>query len=540
MTDMADMAGSRPAGLYACVLMTQARHVADDSSAAACELTELAHEFSPRIEVHGPGIVALDVEGLARLYGDARAIGKALHRAAAVRHMHAHVAIAATRATAVLTASACLGVTVVAAGVEAEALASLPLDALEWFYGVGTTGGPGGRGRSRRRASGRRHYRLAPSPESRRDDPLATDRMSGSGTQATSTSADGMAALHACGTVRRWGLKTLGDLASLPSDDLFERLGLVGVALQRLARGEDLRPLVPDPGTPRFMHSLALEWPIEGVEPLAFALGRVLDPLCRRLERHDRGVAVLHLKLRLVTRQMHVRRLEIPTPLRDLGVLRTLILLDLESHPPPAGIDDIAIVIEPAPGPILQFSLLERARPVPEQLSTLLARLQALMGEGRCGMPVVLDTHRPDGVTVGPFSGDERSQAPSITTSELAASRVGVRGGQAVWRRFRVPLEIHVRTIRGRPVAVRMHRNRGGSSGGSSGGGGDSGGSGGTVVTHAGPWRTSGEWWRDRDEPGLQGGWDRDEWDVALTDGGVYRIHRNRDVNRWFLEGLVD
>jgi hypothetical protein len=34
--------------------------------------------------------------------------------------------------------------------------------------------------------------------------------------------------------------------------------------------------------------------------------------------------------------------------------------------------------------------------------------------------------------------------------------------------------------------------------------------------------------------------WDRDAWDVSLTDGGVYRIFHDRRVDRWFLEGLVD
>ena len=34
--------------------------------------------------------------------------------------------------------------------------------------------------------------------------------------------------------------------------------------------------------------------------------------------------------------------------------------------------------------------------------------------------------------------------------------------------------------------------------------------------------------------------WDRDEWDVSLADGGVYRIFHDRRVGRWFLEGMVD
>ena len=38
----------------------------------------------------------------------------------------------------------------------------------------------------------------------------------------------------------------------------------------------------------------------------------------------------------------------------------------------------------------------------------------------------------------------------------------------------------------------------------------------------------------------MQVGWNRDEWDVALGDGGIYRVYRDRDRNRWFVDGIVD
>jgi len=37
-----------------------------------------------------------------------------------------------------------------------------------------------------------------------------------------------------------------------------------------------------------------------------------------------------------------------------------------------------------------------------------------------------------------------------------------------------------------------------------------------------------------------QGGWDRDEWDVTLSDGATYRVFRERDTDAWFIEGVVD
>ena len=79
----------------------------------------------------------------------------------------------------------------------------------------------------------------------------------------------------------------------------------------------------------------------------------------------------------------------------------------------------------------------------------------------------------------------------------------------------------------------------------------------GAIVQAAGPWRTSGEWWNDgsaylsshRTHPTTAPHpthlthptqWDRDEWDIALVDGTVYRIFVEREVGQWFIEGVVD
>jgi protein ImuB len=55
----------------------------------------------------------------------------------------------------------------------------------------------------------------------------------------------------------------------------------------------------------------------------------------------------------------------------------------------------------------------------------------------------------------------------------------------------------------------------------------------GKVLAHAGPWRSSGDWWKT--DP-----WDHAEWDIALTDGALYRIHEDLHTGRWFLEGSYD
>ena len=116
--------------------------------------------------------------------------------------------------------------------------------------------------------------------------------------------------------------------------------------------------------------------------------------------------------------------------MRDVRALRTLALLDLESHPPAAAIDRVTIVIDPTPGRVLQHTLFTRAQPTPEQLSTLLARLGALMGQDRVGAPATVDSYRPGAFAMKPFAADHeatrmRPRAESLRTSR-ATSRSAI------------------------------------------------------------------------------------------------------------------
>ena len=519
------------------------------------ELVRLAREYSPRIELHGDNLVVLDTTGLTSLFGDTRELGATLRRSAADRGLYLRLAVASTRTAALLVVQARSGLTVIDPGEEAATLAALPLDVLKTLA----------QGQAQRTATRtRRGARV-------------------------SSAALAIPAFTLLSTIRRWGVRTLGDLARLPSAELFERLGAGGVTLQRFARGEDAGPLVPAPVEERFESSLALEWPVEGLEPLSFVLSRVFEQVCARLERAGVGAAVIHVHLKLVTRAIHTRTLHLPAPLRDPRVLRTLVLLDLESHAPSAGIDQVTVVVDPVPARTQQFSLLERVRPAPETVSTLVARLTALAGAGRCGSPALVDSHDTASFEMRAFvpDQDERASAPvrsaprrhqkhgppradKARTSGRGADRVretpvdgdwrqntracaqetGDAGGRRrfpqppaksskdvplvpVLRRFRAPVAARVAVRHGRPVRVEAPRV-----------------SGGAVMRRAGPWRTSGQWWTDAGAvspgaspaptPAERAPWDRDEWDVALTDGGVYRIFHDRRADRWFLEGMVD
>ena len=492
--------------LYACLYLPPA---GEQPAALTNTLVDIAQQFSPRYERHRDELVSVDVSGLERLLGPGRVIGEELRREATARGIRLHVAIAGTRMAALLLALARPGLTIVEPGGEADALAPIAVGIIETLDDVDRT-------------SLRSHTRASAFAHTLRRDKSAWQAQSSQSPQRKTDLK--RAACFACSAFKHWGLKTLGELAALPAADLVARLGRPAMTWQAIARGEDIGPLVPTLESERFESSLDLEWPIEGLEPLSFVLTRLLEPLSLRLEQRDRGVAVLHVQLRVVTAEKekatHTRRLELPTPMRDVRTLRTLALLDLEAHPPASAIDRVAIVIDPTPGRVWQHTLFARPHPTPEQLSTLLARLGAAMGQDRIGAPVTVDSYRPGAFTMKPFAVEHNPRG--------RMDRIGGTVGTAV-RRCRQPVPARVAAdANGQPMKVTTDRR---------------GFAGGSVLHADGPWKTSGEWWPGQaGEAGRAGqaGWDRDEWDVALSDGASYRVFFDRATSRWFIDAIID
>lgn len=323
-------------------------------------LVRLARLQSPCVEVHADNLVVLDATGLAELVGGGRALGAKLRRGAAARGLYLRIGVAATRAAALLIVQSRSGLTVIEPGQEAAVLAALPVDVL--------------RALAQRQAQG----------------------VAGSARRKATPATAGLAipAFALLSTVRRWGVRTLGDLAEQSTATLLERLGPGGLALQRFARGQDDASVVPAATDHQFESTLTLDTPVEGLEPLSFVLSRVLETLCVRLTQAGAQTAVVRVHLRLVTGEIHASRLMLASPTRESKALRTLVRLDLEKRPPRSPVAQVVVVIQGASRGARQISLLEGAPASPVRTVTLMKRLTALVGEGRCGSPVPLPASR--------------------------------------------------------------------------------------------------------------------------------------------------
>jgi protein ImuB len=187
----------------------------------------------------------------------------------------------------------------------------------------------------------------------------------------------------------------------------------------------------------------------------------------------------------------------------DPMVFLKLLQLELNGRPPQSPVEKILIEMIPVQTRKMQHGLFLPATPEPEKLEITLARIRNLVGTTNVGAPELLDTHRPD----------------SFRTVPLRLSpwrRVGKFSPQLVLRRFRPPRPVRVWcTQDGQPGKIISPKREW------------------RIVACAGPWRTSGDWWKG--EP-----WDCEEWDVEVSDNSLFRIHQDHRMDRWCVEGSYD
>ncbi len=420
---LAVSADARALGIRAGMTIAQARAVSANlivnSPASAAEnsahqaLADAAESISPVVEPGAPGCVWLELSGLGRIFASEDELAAELARRVRKLGMEAAVGVGANREIAAMAAR-CGGIRVIAAGREREFVDWLPLEMLE----------PG-------------------------------------------------AELE--NTLRRWGMRRLGDLARLNPDAIGSRLGRRGVELVRLARGASSRPIAARRRAEIFTEAVELEYAIDNLEPLGFVIRAILERIIARLALRGFAAGDAMIALGLEDHRIASRRVPIAAPTCDVRAILTLINLALEAAPPPSAVETIRIEITPSAVRPAQADMFLPPAPAPDRLATTIARLAALCGPGNVGALSAENSHRFEAVRLTAFD------PPPPRPEENGGCGKAI--AQLVIRALRPALEIEVMSSRGGPEFVRGPNL------------------GARVVSTAGPWRRDGEWWKSNATP---------------------------------------
>ncbi len=325
-------------------------------------------------------------------------------------------------------------------------------------------------------------------------------------------------------TLARWGIRRLGELARLDPDAIGSRLGRRGVELIRIARGENPARLVPRRGIEIFTEAIELDYGIETLEPLGFVMLPMLERLCERLQLRGLVAGDMLLSFGLSDHRKFSRRVAIGAPSNDARAMLAMITLSLESLAPESAVDTIRIDVEPRKPRAAQTDMFLPPAPAPDRLELTIARLAALCGPENVGTLRPEDSYRVEAVRL------EQFEPPPPRPLELNGNAEAKNIAQLAIRAIRPPLEVEVLLSRGAPEFVRGPNL------------------GARVVSIAGPWRRDGEWWHASEDtaPSPQltmktnGSFRRDYYELALADGGVYRVYRDLNSAQWFVDGIYD
>jgi protein ImuB len=301
----------------------------------------------------------------------------------------------------------------------------------------------------------------------------------------------------------RWGIRTCGGLTAISKNEIGRRLGPEGVALWERAAGETDRPITPVQPPVHFNAGMDLEHEVETLEPLLFILRRFVDRLALELTNAGVVAAELALTLGLVDETAHAHAFRLPEPTANPEIIFRALHTHLETLRTSTAIRRVQLHVTPTRTLTRQHGLFETGLRDPHGFTETLARLGALLGSGRVGTPAIEPTHRPDAFSLG---APRALVEPAPEPAPLSAVGLPLR-------RFRPAFEASVEMNSAAPAHVRCRLAQG-------------------RVLHArGPWKLSGEWWKPEK-------WMREEWDVELVGGGLYRLAKT--AAGWAVEGMYD
>jgi protein ImuB len=309
------------------------------------------------------------------------------------------------------------------------------------------------------------------------------------------------------GIFSKWGIRNTGELLDLGREAVAERLGQGGLELFDRASADAVRPLEIVHAPQTFEEAIEFDHEVETAEALLFVLNRFVEQLSLRLEMVYLVAEEMTLRLTLADGSKYERVLKIPTPTRKNETLFGMLQTHLESLRTEHAIIAVWLAAKPCRPASEQLELFEPALRDPNRFYDTLARLAALVGHDRVGVPACEPTYRPDTfrlreVDINHNGRNESPDCPQTTSRGLCL------------RRFRPPLAAHIQRRDGKLLRVNSSNLNE------------------RISKMSGPWQSSGDWW-DKQR------WSRLEWDIETDRGNLYRLSQQQG-GRWFVDGVYD
>jgi protein ImuB len=331
---------------------------ADEKADAALleAIADWCNRFTPLVSLDAPDGLFLDITGAAHLFGGEAAMLAHVTGSIAKQGFAVRGAIAGTSLAA--RALARFHPAIVAAGGEAQAVAPLPITALDC------------------------------------DDKTLR-------------------------ALRHAGLKTVGMVAERLSSELSERLGKAFVTCLKVMLGAEEQPLTPRRALPDLMAERHFAEPVVTQDAITAALLGLAQSLSEILEREGRGARVLEAVFFRADGKVERIAIRSGEALRDPKIIMRLLnqKLDALADPldPGFGFDlvrlEALLAEETRPGTI-SFDHGENAR---RQIAFLVDRLSVRFGEQRVQRFVPQDTHIPEAACVA-VPAQDRDFAPEHWT----------------------------------------------------------------------------------------------------------------------------
>jgi protein ImuB len=304
------------------------------------------------------------------------------------------------------------------------------------------------------------------------------------------------------------GLRTIGQVAQFPGNEMVERFGREGWLASRLARGEDPDFFVPETPSDDWREELYLGFAVYRAEQIGNYVRLLLEKLFGKLKVAGKTCAQITVQLRCDDRSRHALEVAVDKPTLSLDRFLRQLCCRLAKVDMPAGVVELGI------GPIVTTSQ------ATEQLALPTANCRR--GNISSAVTVAPASCQPLYPVMQYASIPERSyqllqqrpsakvagvQTQALNTPYCQRSLVGLRLIDPAQE-----LEVGDDHETLRTLKWRGRKQR--------------------IISQRGPWQVSGNWW--------EGTFDRRYYEIEITGKVTYLCYRDQEHERWYVQGVFD